>query len=88
MVGRVDQLVAAGLVAGHAAEQAVRGELVRVAVELLQGGHEGRSSSFSGQPDCPGIRKSVRFPLQQGEATMQISGSAASSIKVDLLPAE
>ncbi len=57
-------------------------------IDMLQGGHEVRSSSFSGQPDCPGIRKSVRFPLQQGEATMQISGSAASSIKVDLLPAE
>ena len=57
-------------------------------IDMLQGGHEVRSSSFSGQPDCPGIRKSVRFPMQQGEATMQISGSAASSIKVDLLPAQ
>ena len=57
-------------------------------IDMLQGGHEVRSSSFSGQPDCPGIRKSVRFPLQQGDATMQISGSAASSIKVDFLPAE
>lgn len=57
-------------------------------IDMLQGGHEVRSSSFSGQPDCPGIRKSVRFPMQQGDATMQISGAAASSIKVDVLPAE
>ena len=57
-------------------------------IDMIQGGHEVRSSSFTGQPDCPGIRKSVRFPLQPGDATVQISGSAGTSIKVDFLPAE
>ncbi len=57
-------------------------------IDMLQGGHEVRSSSFSGQPDCPGVRKSVRFPMQQGDATMQVSGSAANSIKMDFLPAQ
>jgi hypothetical protein len=57
-------------------------------IDMLQGGHEVRSSAFSGVKDCPGIRKSVRFPLQTGDASVQISGSPSDSIKVELLPAE
>ena len=57
-------------------------------IDMIQGGHEVRSSRFSGEADCPGIRKSVQFPMQQGDATMQISGSSASSIKVDFVPAQ
>jgi len=57
-------------------------------IDMLQGGHEVRSSAFSGVKDCPGIRKSVRFPMQTGDASVQISGSPSDSIKVELLPAE
>lgn len=57
-------------------------------IDMLQGGHEVRSSAFSGVKDCPGIRKSVRFPLQTGDASLQISGSPSDSIKVELVPAE
>ena len=56
-------------------------------IDVIQDGHELRSSAFSGERDCPNVRKSVRFLLQAGQATVQISGAAADSIKVDLLPA-
>jgi hypothetical protein len=57
-------------------------------IDMLQGGHEVRSSAVSGVKDCPGIRKSVRFALQTGDASVQISGSPSDSMKVELLPAE
>ena len=57
-------------------------------IDMLQGGREVRSAAFSGAKDCPGIRKSVRFPLQVGDATVQISGSASDSVKMELLPAD
>ena len=57
-------------------------------IDVLQDGHTVRSSAFSGSKDCPNVRKSVRFPLKPGDATVQISGSSADSIKMDLLPAE
>ena len=56
-------------------------------IDVIQNGHEVRSSGFSAERDCPNVRKSVRFSLGAGEATVQISGAAADSIKVDLLPA-
>lgn len=57
-------------------------------IDVLQDGKEVRSAGFSGQPDCPGVRKSVKFPLKAGPVTVQISGARASSIKVDVLPVE
>ncbi len=57
-------------------------------IDVLQVGKEVRSAGFSGQPDCPGVRKSVKFPLQAGEITVQISGVRTDSIKVDVLPVE
>ena len=56
-------------------------------IDVIQNGRELRSSAFSGERDCPNVRKSVRFALAAGQATVQISGAAADSIKVDLLPA-
>lgn len=57
-------------------------------IDVVQNGREVRSTAFSGQPNCPGVRKSVRFPLQAGPATIQISGAATDSLKLDVLPAE
>ncbi len=57
-------------------------------IDVIQGGKKVRSSAFSDQSDCPNVRKSVRFPLAVGQATLQISGSATDSIKVDVLPAQ
>ncbi|MGI3900251.1 MAG: hypothetical protein ACRYGP_21215 [Janthinobacterium lividum] len=56
-------------------------------IDVIQGGREVRSSAFSGVQGCPNVRKSVRFPIAAGDATLQISGAAADSIKVDFLPA-
>ena len=56
-------------------------------IDVIQDGHEVRSTAFSGAQGCPDVRKSVRFSLVAGQATVQISGAAADSIKVDVLPA-
>ena len=57
-------------------------------IDVLQNGKEVRSSGFSAQGDCPGVHKSVRFALQPGPATVQISGAAVDAIKIDVLPVE
>jgi len=56
-------------------------------IDVIQNGHEVRSSGFSAERDCPNVRKSVRFSLAAGQATLQISGAVVDSIKLDLLPA-
>ncbi len=56
-------------------------------IDVIQDGREVRSTAFSAARDCPNVRKSVRFPLAAGQAVVQISGAAADSIKIDLLPA-
>ncbi len=56
-------------------------------IDVIQDGHEVKSTAFSGAQGCPAVRKSVRFSLAAGPATIQISGAAGDSIKVDVLPA-
>lgn len=56
-------------------------------IDVIQDGRELHASAFSGERDCPGVRKSLRFDLEAGQATVQISGAATDSVKVDLLPA-
>lgn len=56
-------------------------------IDVIQDGREVRSSAVSAAPGCP-VRKSVRFVLRPGDATLEISGSAANSVKVELLPAD
>ena len=56
-------------------------------IDVIQNGRELRSFGVSAERDCPNVRKSVRFSLGAGQATVQISGAAADSIKVDLLAA-
>lgn len=57
-------------------------------IDMLQDGKEVRSSGFSGQPDCPGVRKSVRFALKPGPTTVQISGASVDNLKIDVQPVE
>ena len=57
-------------------------------IDVLQNGSDIRSSGFSGQPDCAGVRKSVKFALQPGPATIQLSGASARNLKVEMLAAE
>jgi hypothetical protein len=57
-------------------------------VDVFQNGARLKSTAFTGQKDCPGVRKSVRFDLTPGTPiTIQISNSAKDSIKVAIAPA-
>ena len=57
-------------------------------IDVIQDGRELRPKAVTGAPACPNVRKSVRFDFAAGEATVEISGAAASSVKVDFLPPE
>jgi hypothetical protein len=56
-------------------------------IDVSQGGAVVKSIGFSGQKDCPEVRKSVRFPLGAGAATVEISNVQGASIKVAVEPA-
>jgi hypothetical protein len=56
-------------------------------VDVVQNGASVKSSDYSGQKNCPGVRKSVRFTLAAGAATVQISNAASASIQVAIAPA-
>ena len=56
-------------------------------VDATQGGALVKSSAFSGQKGCAGVRKSVRFDLAAGPATLQISNAAGAALNVALEPA-
>ena len=47
-----------------------------------------KSTDFSGQKDCPGVRKSVRFDLKAGPLTVQISNAPAAAIDLAIAPAQ
>ncbi len=57
-------------------------------IDVIQDGHATKSAAFSGVKTCPGIRKSVRFKLTPGAATIQLSGAKDESIKVAVLAPE
>jgi hypothetical protein len=46
-----------------------------------------KSSDFSGQHDCPAVRKSVRFQLEAGAATLEISNAQAAVLNLAIEPA-
>jgi hypothetical protein len=54
-------------------------------VDVVQNGAIVKSADFSGQKNCPGVRKSVRFNLAAGDAKLQISNAEAA--KIDVAPA-
>ncbi|WP_342633989.1 hypothetical protein [Mesorhizobium waimense] len=43
---------------------------------------------FSGVKTCTGIRKSMRFKLSAGPATIQLSGAKQANLKVAVLSPE
>jgi hypothetical protein len=57
-------------------------------LDVVQGGAEVKSVGFSGQKDCPGVRKSVRFDLQAGPVTIQLSDAAGGALNLALEPAQ
>lgn len=57
-------------------------------IDVVQDGKTVRSAAFSGVKTCPGIRKSVRFKLSAGPATVQFSGAKKPGLKVAVLAPE
>ena len=53
-------------------------------LDVVQGDAEIKSTTFSGQKNCPGVRKTVRFDLKAGPATLQISNAANATINISL----
>ncbi|MFK5595929.1 hypothetical protein ACFZ8E_02815 [Methylobacterium sp. HMF5984] len=47
-----------------------------------------RPSAHSGKAACPDVRKSLRFVLDAGAVTIEVSRAPAPDIKLDLLEAE
>ncbi len=56
-------------------------------IDVAQNGAAVKSSAFSGQHDCPGVRKTVRFQLGAGAMTVQISDAAEENVNLVILPA-
>jgi hypothetical protein len=56
-------------------------------IDIADHGERIRSSDFSGQKACPGVRKSVRFALKPGDLTLQLSNIDADAIDIAVVPA-
>ncbi len=57
-------------------------------VDVVQAGARVKSVAFSGRKDCPDVRKSVKFDLAAGPATLQISNSDSDRLRLAAAPAE
>ncbi|MFA6154433.1 hypothetical protein [Mesorhizobium sp.] len=57
-------------------------------VDVIQDGHTVRSAGYSGVKTCRDIRKSIRFKLAAGPATVQFSGAKKAELKVAVLTPE
>ena len=57
-------------------------------IDVFENGARLKSTAFTGDKDCAGVRKSARFELTPGAPiTIQISNSAKDQIKVAIAPA-
>ncbi len=56
-------------------------------LDVIQDGKALASAAHSGKRGCEDVRKSVRFELKPGALTVQLSGAAAKTIKLAVLPA-
>ncbi len=57
-------------------------------IDAVQGGAALNSTAHTGDPDCPGLRKSVRFTLAAKPLSIQISNAPADHIKIAMTPAK
>lgn len=57
-------------------------------IDAVQGDALVKSVDYSGQKDCPGVRKSVRFDLKTGPLTIQLSNAPEAAIDLALAPAQ
>lgn len=51
-------------------------------LDVVQGGRVLTATAHTGSKDCAGLRKSVRFELQRGSATVQISSASADTMRI------
>ncbi|HXM30620.1 MAG TPA: hypothetical protein VN919_00460 [Xanthobacteraceae bacterium] len=55
-------------------------------IDAIQEGRYLKPAAHSGALDCPGIRKIVKFELQQGPVIFQLSGVEANSLALLIAP--
>ncbi len=55
-------------------------------VDVIQNGHSIVATDHSGDPNCPGLRKSVRFTLTSAPVILQISNAPADHIRIAFTP--
>jgi hypothetical protein len=55
-------------------------------IDVIQGGHDVKSTAFSGATGCDGIRKSVKFDLTAESFTIELTGTTADSIALVVTP--
>lgn len=51
-------------------------------LDVIQDGAYRRADAFTGARDCPGLRKSVRFRLEAGEALVQVNRDSAGLVGI------
>ncbi len=51
-------------------------------IDVIQDGHEAKSTAFSGATGCEGVRKSVKFDLTAAPFIIELSGTTARSISL------
>ncbi|MDB5511605.1 MAG: hypothetical protein JWR08_1088, partial [Enterovirga sp.] len=51
-------------------------------IDVVQGDAYRPAEASSGVRNCPGIRKSVKFRLEPGAATVQVSGAGSEAVTV------
>jgi hypothetical protein len=57
-------------------------------IDIIQKGNALSSEAHTGSSGCNGVRKSLRFNLEPGPLTVQVSGAGSNLIKLAILPAE
>ena len=57
-------------------------------IDLIQDGKAQVLSAETINPDCSDARKSMRFRLEKGPLTVQVSGASSHLIKIAILPVE
>jgi hypothetical protein len=55
-------------------------------VDVIQNGHSIVATDHSGDPNCPGLRKSVRFTLTAAPVTLEISNAAEDHVRIAFTP--
>ena len=57
-------------------------------IDLVQGGNLVSSTGHTGDPNCPGLRKSVKFTLTAVPVTIEITNAATNALALSITPAK